>query len=258
MEITTLCTVIASLRVLPNRSQFLQYESLVVSCREVGDSSQWNVKRNRSTTINEDCPTSWNRRNESDCVINALYLSDTGMYWCESGAGECSAAVNITVTTGPVILESPAVPVMQGHNVTLCCKNTMTSSSNLTTDFYKDGFLMATSSTGNMTIHSVSKSDEGLYKCYISGVGESPGSWLTVRARPEPSHSLLVCFLLPVVGFFLLLALLVLLFLWRSHKGKDDVDVSYTDVIITQEVKPKRIRDVDAGTFYSTVKPGIA
>ncbi|KAM7376928.1 hypothetical protein PAMA_013621 [Pampus argenteus] len=243
MEITALCTLIASLRVLPNRSQFFQYESLVVSCGEVGDSSQWNIKRNRSTNINEDCPTSWDMRNESVCVITALYLADTGTYWCESGAGECSAAVNITVTTGPVILDSPAVPVMQGHDVTLHCSDMMTSSSNLTTDFYKDGFLIGTSSTGNMIIHSVSKSDEGLYKCNISGVGESPASWLTVRAAgPGPSRSLLVCFLLPVVGSFLLLASLLLLYLWRNHKGKDDADVSYTDVIITQKVKPKRIR----------------
>ena len=86
---------------------------------------------------------------------------------------------------GPVILESPVLPVMEGDDVTLSCKNinTMTFSSNLTTDFYKNGFLMATSSTGNITIHNISKSDEGFYKCNISGVGQSPDSWLAVRGE---------------------------------------------------------------------------
>ncbi|XP_051251153.1 uncharacterized protein LOC127360712 isoform X4 [Dicentrarchus labrax] len=35
--------------------------------------------------------------------------------------------------------------------------------------------------TGNLIIQSVSKCDEGLYKCRISGAGESPESWLSVK-----------------------------------------------------------------------------
>ncbi|XP_042257851.1 sialoadhesin-like isoform X4 [Thunnus maccoyii] len=220
MEITILCTVVASLRVLPNKSQFFQYESFSLSCGEPGKSSHWRVIKNTSTLINEECRPSLNERNESHCLIDDLYPSDTGVYWCESGAGECSNTINITVAAGPVILESPVLPVMEGDDVTLSCKNiNTTSSSNLTTNFYKNGFLMATSSTGNITIHSISKSDEGFYKCNISGVGQSPDSWLAVR-------------------------------------GKLNTDVSYTDVIITQQVEPKRIRDVDAASVYSTVKPG--
>ncbi len=72
------------------------------------------------------------------------------------------------------------VPVMEGNKVTLSCRN-KTTSPHLPADFYKDGLLMGSSSTGEMTIHSVSKSDEGLYKCNISDVGESPESWLAVR-----------------------------------------------------------------------------
>ncbi|XP_067436717.1 low affinity immunoglobulin gamma Fc region receptor II-c-like isoform X2 [Thunnus thynnus] len=247
-----------SLRVLPNKSQFFQYESFSLSCGEPGKSSHWRVIKNTSTLINEECPPSLNERNESHCLIDDLYPSDTGVYWCESGTGECSNTINITVAAGPVILESPVLPVMEGDDVTLSCKNiNTTSSSNLTTNFYKNGFLMATSSTGNITIHSISKSDEGFYKCNISGVGQSPDSWLAVRGRCKPSQSPLACILLPVVGFCLLLASLMLFYLWRRLKGKLNTDVSYTDVIITQQVEPKRIRDVDAAsTVYSTVKPG--
>ena len=91
-------TLAASLRILPNRSQFFQYESLTLNCGEPGKSRQWRVKRNTSALINKECSTSLNRRNESHCSLPDLYPSDTGVYWCESRAGGCSDAVNITVT----------------------------------------------------------------------------------------------------------------------------------------------------------------
>ncbi|XP_025761736.1 uncharacterized protein LOC109199331 isoform X2 [Oreochromis niloticus] len=37
--------------------------------------------------------------------------------------------------------------------------------------------------TGHMTLQHVSRSDEGLYKCDISGHGESPSSWITVTDK---------------------------------------------------------------------------
>lgn len=82
-------------------------------------------------------------------------------------------------SAGSVVLESPVVPVKEGNNVTLRCRN-KTKTSNLTADFYKDGFLIGNSYTGEMTIHKVSRSDEGLYKCKMFDTGESPESLLTV------------------------------------------------------------------------------
>lgn len=81
-----------------------------------------------------------------------------------------------------MILESPVLPVMKGDNVTLLCREKQTSA-NLTAEFYKDGFFIGSSSTGEMVVHGVSKSDAGLYKCSMSGVGESAASWLTVRGK---------------------------------------------------------------------------
>ena len=75
----------------------------------------------------------------------------------------------------------------EGSDVTLRCwykkKTTDKPSSDLPADFYKDGSLIRTQPTGQMTIHSVSVSDEGFYKCNISDLGESPESWMGVRGE---------------------------------------------------------------------------
>ena len=97
--------------------------------------------------------------------------------------------VNAICSDGSVILESPVLPVTEWDDVTLSCRKKNTFS-NLPADFYKDGLHVGSSSTGEMSIHSVSKSDKGLYKCNISGVGESPESWLAVRGE------ILHCFML--------------------------------------------------------------
>ncbi|XP_067380746.1 uncharacterized protein [Channa argus] len=79
---------------------------------------------------------------------------------------------------------------MEGHDVSLHCQ-TKRPPSKLPADFYKDGSLIRTEPTGHMTIHHVTKSDEGLYKCHISSHGESPPSWIYVTEKPTtpPPHS---------------------------------------------------------------------
>ncbi|XP_050923009.1 low affinity immunoglobulin gamma Fc region receptor II isoform X2 [Lates calcarifer] len=231
----------ATLRVLPNRSQFFMYESVSLSCEHQGNSSEWRVKRNTSTGINEDCPTSWGTRHETHCSTD-VYPMETGVYWCESEAGECSSTINITVTGGSVILESPVLPVMEGDNVTLSCTYVTNSFSNITSYFYKDELFIGSSSTGNLTIHSVSKSDEGFYKCKISGGEQSPDSWLTVREHPESSQSTPAHILLPVVGLCLVSVstFVLLLCLCRTQEGEiSPTVVLYTDVTRTRKTNKK-------------------
>ena len=85
-----------------------------------------------------------------------------------------------------MILESPVLPVMEGDDVTLRCRN-KTNSTNLRADFYKDGVLMKSTAAAEMTINNVSMSDEGLYKC-TSDVGTSPESWLAVRGETQECY----------------------------------------------------------------------
>ena len=79
-----------------------------------------------------------------------------------------------------MILDSPALPVLEGGAVTLSCKK-KTTTHHLSAVFYKDGVLIESSSTGDLIINNINKSHEGFYKCSTHDAGESPGSWLAVR-----------------------------------------------------------------------------
>ncbi|CDQ82104.1 unnamed protein product [Oncorhynchus mykiss] len=87
--------------------------------------------------VESGCVSNWGSITGSTCTIRSTYTGDSGVYWCESGSGEYSNAVNITVHAGDVILESPVHPMTEGDSVTLRCKY-WTTSSNIKADFYKD------------------------------------------------------------------------------------------------------------------------
>ncbi|XP_038579868.1 Fc receptor-like protein 5 [Micropterus salmoides] len=171
----------ASLTVSPSSSQLFEGESVSLSCEEDDSSAGWTLRRNTTRRTRTQCDD-WGEPAGSSCNISYIFPVDSGVYWCESREGATSNTISITVTGGPVILQSPVLPVMEGHDVTLHCK-TKTPTSNLPAGFYKDGSLIRTEPTGHMTIHHVNKSDEGLYKCNISGRGESPSSWISVTGE---------------------------------------------------------------------------
>lgn len=84
-----------------------------------------------------------------------------------------------------MILESPALPVTEGAKVTLFCHYKERDNDKPTTDFsanfYKDGVFIG--KEGNFTFYSVSKADEGFYKCEHPTEGDSPRSWLAVTTK---------------------------------------------------------------------------
>ncbi|XP_026017008.1 Fc receptor-like protein 4, partial [Astatotilapia calliptera] len=171
----------ARLTVSPSSSQFFKGDFVSLSCEEDDSSAGWTLRRNPKTQTKTQCGDGWGKpagsSSGSSCNISYIDTLDSGVYWCESREGPISNMVNLTVTGGSVILQSPVLPVMEGDDVTLLCK-TKTTPSNLTAIFFKDGVFTGKDSTGHMTIQHVSRSDEGLYKCDISGHGESPSSWI--------------------------------------------------------------------------------
>ncbi|XP_039678276.1 high affinity immunoglobulin gamma Fc receptor I-like [Perca fluviatilis] len=195
MAQTSLQWLISSLTVSPSSSQMFRGQSVSLSCEEDDSSAGWTLRRNTTRETRTQCGDGWGRSAGSSCNISYMDPSDSGVYWCESREGATSNSINITVTDGPVILQSPVLPVMEGEDLTLTCKTK--TSSNLPAGFYKDGSFIRTESAAHMTIHHVSRSDEGLYKCNISSVGESPSSWVSVTEKPTSTNPPTTSTLLP-------------------------------------------------------------
>ncbi|KAM9717610.1 uncharacterized protein ACNS7B_021241 [Menidia menidia] len=265
MEITTLCAVVASLRVSPSRTQFFQYENFTLSCEQEGNRSEWKIKRNTSTQLNEDCPSISNEGNGSWCLVPDLYTSDSGVYWCESAAG-CSHSINISVIVDGLILESSVLPVDEGEDVTLLCiappllpplPPGLTRPPPGLTHFYRDQLPVGKSLSGSLTLRAVSKSDEGLYSCSRAGGGGSAHSPLLVReaVRGGGGNAPLTRILLPMAAACLLLAAPPLIWVWRRRKGRRRRSVSYTEVTVARGGRPQRIAEVSSDLiFYSAVR----
>ncbi|KAM9500837.1 cell adhesion molecule CEACAM5-like [Clarias gariepinus] len=120
-------------------------------------------------------------------TLSPVTLNHTGVYMCRAERGEpvfhthYSKPQALWITDGDVILESPVHPVTEGNPLTLRCLYHNTNISDSGADFYKDDSVLQKQTTGEMTISSVSKSDEGFYHCTHPERGESPKSWVSVR-----------------------------------------------------------------------------
>ncbi|XP_062406308.1 Fc receptor-like protein 5 [Sardina pilchardus] len=168
----------ASLVIRPNRTQHFTHNSLSLSCEVQDNSTGWELRWWTQRPDESECPDGWESEAGPTCSTSSPEQEDSGVYWCASESGE-SNAVNITVTSGDVILESPAHPVTEGDPLTLRCLS-RNSPSTFSADFFKDGSLLQSQTTGEMTIPAVSKAHEGLYKCRHTELGESPESRIRV------------------------------------------------------------------------------
>ncbi|XP_041841534.1 titin-like [Melanotaenia boesemani] len=202
----------ASLTVNPDRVQHFTSESVSLNCG--GNSAEWRVMRFTETHHLSRC-SSWGRMTGSSCNMN---MNHSGVYWCESGSGEFSNTVNITVQNDDdgVILVSPVHPVTEGASVSLSCRlreqNTLSSVS-----FYHNDKLLQHDGREELNISAVSQSDEGFYKCQHAGK-TSQQSWMSVTAvsRPESSSFPVLLMVGSVIGIILLIFLLLLCLCKRS------------------------------------------
>uniref|UniRef100_A0A671UVF1 Ig-like domain-containing protein n=1 Tax=Sparus aurata TaxID=8175 RepID=A0A671UVF1_SPAAU len=171
----------ASLTVSPDRAQHFTSDSVSLSCE--GNSTEWRVKRlSPEDRYLSDC-TTWRTMTGTTCKLKINWLSDA-VYWCESGSGEFSNAVNITIQNKNMILLSPARPVTEGDSVSLSCKLRRQTFDSIVF-FYHNEKLVQSDTRWDLNISAVSKSDEGFYKCQHSGQ-ESAQSWMSVQAnRPK-------------------------------------------------------------------------
>ncbi|XP_043953127.1 obscurin-like isoform X1 [Gambusia affinis] len=210
----------ASLSVNPDRVQHFSSDSVSLSCE--GNSDEWRVMRITERGHLLDC-SSWGKMTGSTCTIKP-FLLNSGVFWCESGSGEFSNAVNVTVQDSlflNTILVSPVHPVTEGDPVTLSCRD---KNQNLLSNvfFYHNDKLIQNDSREELNISAVSKSDEGFYKCQHSG-RESPSSWMSVRVTESSpvSSSFPVMIVGPVVGVVLFILVILLLSWWRCSRSKN-------------------------------------
>ncbi|KAL3050904.1 hypothetical protein OYC64_001223 [Pagothenia borchgrevinki] len=267
----------ARLTVTPSSSQVFRDEPVSLRCEDASEG--WTVRRNTNRERRTQCGVDkWGTPAGSSCNISYMVPRDSGGYWCESPEGSTSNTITITVSGGSVILQSPALPVIEGDNVTLTCRTKMADPP--PADFYKDGVSIRTESAGHMTLHHVNRSDEGLYKCRVQNKGESPESRLSVSEKPttttrSPTTSSVSStspptssWLHPVAASLCVLVLLVLLVVLvvlvrRCIRRKPEAaevekgeDVTYSHVKISQSRnKPiKQSRESSPAAVYSEVK----
>ncbi|KAI4790557.1 hypothetical protein KUCAC02_034550 [Chaenocephalus aceratus] len=206
----------AHLTVTPSSSQVFEGEPVSLRCEDASEG--WTVRRNTSREIRTECEV-WGTPAGSSCNVSYMVPRESGEYWCESTEGSTSntshhhrlrvsladrSAMEAPVSQneienvimkvasgktagddggsgGSVILQSPALPVTEGDDVTLTCRTKMADPPSA--DFYKDGVSIRTGSDGHMTLLHVSRSDEGLYTCRVQGKA-SPESRLSVSGKP--------------------------------------------------------------------------
>ncbi|XP_029381938.1 uncharacterized protein LOC115058643 isoform X2 [Echeneis naucrates] len=258
----------------------MEGDELSLSCEEDG-SAGWTVRRNTTKNTRTECGPAWGRPAGPSCTISYLLPFDSGVYWCESREGQTSSSVSIRVLDRAVILQSPVLPVMEGHDVRLLCRTKPPS--NRSADFYRNDVLIGSEPEGHMTLRHVNKSAEGLYKCVVRGQGRSESSWVSVTEKPSPSstppppspsssssslHPSLLG-ILSVSGLVLLVLLVLLVRRWVQGKRDADEevkngditgditgDIIYSDLkILHHQRQPiKENGDVDPAAVYSAVR----
>uniref|UniRef100_A0A665WVX2 Ig-like domain-containing protein n=1 Tax=Echeneis naucrates TaxID=173247 RepID=A0A665WVX2_ECHNA len=192
-----------SLTVSPDRVQHFTFDDSSLSCK--GNSTDLRVKRFPTEVIPYRCSYTG-----STCK---MYLTApvNAVFWCESGSGEFSNSVNITVHDykTDIILVSPVHPVTEGESVHLGCISRREAKLS-SVFFYHNDEVIQNDTRTELNISAVSKSDEGFYKCQSSG-RMSAQSWMSVKAVPTPdsSSSLVLLIVRLVCGTMLIIVLLL-------------------------------------------------
>lgn len=99
----------AALIIKSNRTQYIQSESVSLSCVAQDSASGWSLRRYLSSypASLSGCPfnktVTWD---QSTCNISSLSVSDSGVYWCQSESGLYSNAVKITVNYGELLTKN--------------------------------------------------------------------------------------------------------------------------------------------------------
>ncbi|XP_030608885.1 uncharacterized protein LOC115796663 [Archocentrus centrarchus] len=241
------------MKVQPNCQQFFTGQCVHLSCEEEeeeGNSTGWTLKR-ISVEQTETCGAAegFGRINGSTCIVSDLSpRADRGVYWCEHQSGQKSLQVTLTVSDRPFIMEIPALPVMEGSDVTLLCRSK--NGSPIPAHFFKfgrHGAPIQAAPEGEFVIKKVRQSDEGFYWC-STGQNTSPSSRLNVVASssttssptllPAPFPVRLFCHLVVIIPYCIVTGLMVCIYCSRRTGSPPAVTME-----MAQQDEPERALD---------------
>ncbi|XP_068579537.1 uncharacterized protein [Cebidichthys violaceus] len=216
------------LSVRPYRPLFLRGDAVSLSCvddRQTVDG--WTVKRTAGgqTQTCDGGQQDFGGFDGSSCIIRRLFPSDSGVYWCETRAGQRSVQVNVNVSGHSVFLELPTLPVIAGSDVTLRCKTR--DSSTQTVYFFSNGSFIGLGLTGELTISDVQRPHEGLYWCSTGLLSTSSKTWMSVVDPPPPpplSVARLLCPLVVVCLYCMSTVLMVSIYCRRGNRPAAEMD----------------------------------
>ncbi|KAK1150668.1 Fc receptor-like protein 5, partial [Acipenser oxyrinchus oxyrinchus] len=110
---------------------------------------------------------SLNKIRAQEYTIKKAAVSHSGDYTCKSdhysSESILSDPIHITVSDEQVILQTPPQPVFEGDALTLRCRVRGYTANWV--DFYKDNKELQSQADTELSVHRVSKSNEGSYKC---------------------------------------------------------------------------------------------
>ncbi|GLD71256.1 sialoadhesin-like protein [Lates japonicus] len=181
----------ASVKVVPNKSQFSEYDNILVSCEHFG-SGEWTVWRYTTQSLElSQCGSGWGILTSSTCEMTSVKPASSGVYWCESKHRQSSNAVSITITDDSDLVFLTVSPdssqLSEYENLSLSCGDNSSSHgwrikrfphagdpSNHKVSSYGDTWETLTSSGCSFTL--IKKSVSAVY-------------WYTPSSHPESAPS---------------------------------------------------------------------
>ncbi|XP_008433443.2 obscurin-like [Poecilia reticulata] len=111
----------ASLTVSPNKEKLFTIDEIKLNCE--GSSADWRVRRFKESYYEPDLShcSNWGTMTGSSCTFMSPHYH-RAVYWCESGSGEFSNAVNITIYPPDSVLTVSPSWLNPGISVTLSCE----------------------------------------------------------------------------------------------------------------------------------------
>ncbi|KAK6477875.1 high affinity immunoglobulin gamma Fc receptor I-like [Huso huso] len=172
----------AVLTLQPAWAQIFPGETVTLSCEVEGGSAGWRFKQYRDGREEAGCSDQYSSRYGDSCTISTAWHHHSGVYWCESASGQDrSNAVNLTVSNRRVFLQTPPQPVIEGDTLTLRCHVYHYTATRVV--FYKDNEELQSRAGIELSVDSVSKSDEGFYKCRAEWWNSSTYSGVSAQVR---------------------------------------------------------------------------